>query len=1041
MLRSLNLSRRLYLLIAMFTISFGIFGLWSFRALQEIKVGGAVFHRIGESKDLVSDLLPPPLYIVESYLLCLQLDRAADDTPSPDLVQRLRHLETQYRQRYAHWQERLIELGLPGTMLDSLNFAADAFFEEVWKNYLPSLEKNQPQARKRSLAKLNALYEQHRHAVDITVPAAEAHSAREEDWVAQRVASEMRWLLGVLVLSLLAAIGMVHLIRRSIAGPLAKAVDVAQHLAAGEWQATAECQAYRDEPGQLLTALYAMAAKLQQQMEALGKSEARSRHARELLEKLIESADIMVVGVDPQGRITLFNDAAARASGYQRQQVMGQDWSAIQAQLNPELRLDNMDSDQRNAAQARTYDITQLSGERRRIIWRFTEPLPQDAMHVEDGDVTEISFGIDVTEQLQAEKALRDAMAAAEAAHQSRDDFLADMSHEIRSPMNVIIGMTGLALRTELPQRARHHLNRVVAASHNLMRVINDVLDFSRIETGRLTFEHRPFLLWDALDALASQTVLDADDKGLGLRFEVSPEVPGMLVGDQTRLGQVLLNLVGSALKFTEVGEIRIRVDCLDKDQARALLRFEVRDTSLGLTPEQIAGLFAALVQGDNAPMRSPLGSNLGLAISRHLVEIMHGRIWVESEPGQGTRFIFTCRLDLPGVDALHFTALPKPQDLRVLIVDDDPGSREVLSSIVGAMYPQWQAFSNGTQALAALQSAQAQGQPFHLVLMDWQMPVMDGLEAVRRMQASAGDPAAPMPVIMVTAHSRDDLLQAARGMTITAVLEKPVSPRSVQHALHRALTEMQRSATPVLQATAHPAPEHHPMPLSGLRVLVVEDNDLNQELAAALLSDAGAVVSLAANGQQALDRLHLAPCDLVLMDWKMPLMDGLEATRRLRVDPRFADLPIVAMTSSALPSDKEACLRAGMNDHLSKPIDPDLLIRMAARWGRPEGTTQQTTQQAAQQTASEASPTHAGPIRSPLSQAQRNLVQPLWIELENLLSQHDANAASLARPIAHLLHEHPNASSFEQMALLIEAGHFAKAVDELHRLSRLLQM
>jgi len=1028
MLRSLNLSRRLYLLIAAFTISFSIFGLWSFRTLHEIKVGSEVFHRIGESKDLVSDLLPPPLYIVESYLLCLQLDRATEAAPSPDLVQRLRYLETQYRQRHAHWQERLADLGLPGNMLDDLNVAAEAFFDEVWQNYLPSLENHHSQARQRSLERLNTLYEQHRHAVDMTIPTAEAHSTREEDWVAQHVGAETLWLLAVLVLSLLSAIGLAHLILRSITGPLAKAVDVAQRVAAGDWQPAPACQGYRDEPGQLLTALYAMAATLQQQMEALGQSEARSRHARELLEKLIESADIIVVGVDPQGCITLFNDAAVRASGYQRQDVLGLEWSTIQARLNPELRLDDIGSDQRNAVQERTYDITHLSGERRRIIWRFTEPLPQDAMHVAAGDVAEISFGIDVTEQLQAEKALRDAMAATEAAHQSRDDFLAGMSHEIRTPMNVIMGMTGLALRTELPETARHHLDRVVAASHSLMRVINDVLDFSRIEAGRLTFEHRPFLLCEALDALTSQTVLEADEKGLGLHFEVAPEVPPVLVGDQMRLGQVLRNLVGSALKFTEEGEIRVRVDCLDKDEAQALLRFEVRDTSLGLTPEQIAGLFSALVQVDPTPLRSPLGTGLGLAISRHLVETMQGQVWVDSEPGQGTRFVFTCRLGVPAVDGSRFIPLPRLQDLRILIVDDDPGSREVLASILGAMHPQLKAVSNGTQALAELQSARTRGQPYHLVLMDWQMPDMDGLETMRRLQARDGE-GPGLSVIMVTAHSRDDLLEAAGAMKLAAVLEKPVSPRSVQDALHQALHELQRTAAPLPQEAPSPPPEHRPRPLSGLRVLVVEDNDLNQELAATLLTQAGAVVSIANNGQQALDKLHQAPCDLVLMDWKMPQMDGLEATRHLRADPRFVDLPIVAMTSRALPGDKEACLQAGMNDHLSKPVDPGLLLSVAARWGRAAGP------------APQAAAANAETLRNPLSQALRSLVRPLWAELETLLAERNSNAVSLAHPIAHLLHDHPHASAFKRVASLIEAGDFAKALNELRQLSGAWQL
>lgn len=1036
MLRSLNLSRRLSLLIAMFTISFSIFGLWSFKTLHEIKVGGAVFHRIGDSKDLVSDLLPPPLYIVESYLLCLQLERAADSAPSPDLVQRLRYLETQYRQRYAHWQGRLADLGLPSTMLDRLNLNADAFFDEVWQNYLPSLENHQTQASKRSLEKLNALYEQHRHAVDVAIPAAEAHSAREEDWVAHRVTSETLWLLGVLVLSLLSAIGLAHLIRRSIARPLAKAVDVAQRVAAGDWQPATEHQDHHDEPGQLLTALYAMAATLQHQMEALGQSEARSRHARELLEKLIESADLIVVGVDSKGCITLFNDAAARASGYQRDEVIGQEWAAIQARLNPELRLGDVGADQRNALQERTYDITNLSGERRRIIWRFTEPLPGDALTTADEDgsdhkeVAELSFGIDVTAQLQAEKALNEAMAVAEAATQSRNNFLADMSHEIRTPMNTIIGMTGLALRSELPERARHHLNRVLAASYGLMRVINDVLDFSKIETGKLTFEHRPFLLGKALDELTSLTVLEADEKGLALKIVVAPEVPPVLVGDQMRLGQVLLNLVGSALKFTEHGEVRIQVDCLEKDEVQALLRFEVRDTSPGLSPDQIAGLLAALVQVESRPSQSPLGTGLGLAIARHLVEIMQGRIWVESEPGQGTRFIFTCRMNVLQGSSRGFSAPTRLQDLRVLIVDDNPGAREVLSSIVESMSPQLKTVSSGREALAEVQRARTQAQPYHLVLMDWQMPGMDGLETVRRLyQANPGE--ATPSIIMVTAHSRDDLLQAAQGLQVDAVLEKPVSPRSVHNALHQALNQLHAHAA---QASRSPTAATGPEPgqLQGLRVLLVEDNDVNQELAATLLSEAGVSVDMAEHGHQALEKLDQASYDLVLMDWRMPLMDGLEATRRLRADPRFANLPIVAMTSSAQAEDRETCLRAGMNDHLSKPIDPALLLRAVAYWGHHRKS------HAPALAATNPPPAQA---LNPLSQALQNLLRPLWAELEALLDRQDATAAGLARPMGHLLQGHGAAGRFTMVAHRIDQGRYGEALDELRTLGQQLQL
>lgn len=1029
MLRTLNLSRRLSLLIAVFTISFSIFGLWAFRTLQEIKVGGQVFQRIGESKDLVSDLLPPPLYIVESYLLCLQLDQAADSSPSDDLVRRLHQLETQYRQRYEHWQERLVIVGLPSTLLDGLNVAAEAFFKEVWQTYLPSLHARNPQARKLSLEKLNTLYEQHRLAVDLTIPAAEARSAREEEWVARRVSSETTWLLGVLVVSLLAAIGLAHLIRRSIAGPLEKAVELAQRVAAGDWRSVPECKGYPDEPGQLLTALHVMAATLQQQMEALGRSEFRSRHARELLEKLIESADLIVVGVDPQGRITLFNEAAARASGYERSEVLGQEWAAIRAKLNPELRLDDIGPDQRNAVQARTYDITHLNGERRRIIWRFSSPLPQDAMHLEDGDVAEISFGIDVTEQLQAQRALRDAVAAAEAAHQSRDDFLAGMSHEVRTPMNVILGMTGLALRSELPEPARHHLKRVMTACHSLMRVINDVLDFSRIGSGGLVLENRTFALSEALDALASDTVLEADGKGLGLRFEIGSDVPPRLIGDRARLGQVLLNLVGSALSFTDHGEIRIRVDCLTQNDAQALLRFEVRDTSLGLTTEQIAGLFSALLQtAGPTPSRSRLGTGLGLAISRHLVELMRGQVWVESEPGQGTRFIFTSQLGVASDDGAGFQPPPRLQDLRILIVDDDAGSREVMAGILAPMQLQLMTVSNGEQALHELQYARTQGHPYQVVMMDWQMPDMDGLELAYRVRQSALD-GPELALIMVTAHSREDLLGAAQDIRLDAVLEKPVSPRSVLEALHQALHPSRRSSAAPLADPSRPALGPPSRPLAGLRVLLVEDNELHQELAATLLSDAGAEVSMAFDGQQALDKLQQMPCDLILMDWKMPGMDGLETTRRLRAIPRFATLPIVAMTSNASPGQKMACLQAGMNDHLSKPIEPALLLSVVERWGR------------AAKASGLATLAQAESGSSPMGLALRNLVRPLWAELEGLLSVSDTNAASLAHPIAHLLHDHPGASSFKRVASLIEAGEFAKALHELRHLGGLLQM
>jgi PAS domain S-box-containing protein len=732
------------------------------------------------------------------------------------------------------------------------------------------------------------------------------------------------YLLAAGVAGLLLATGVLayFILRRMLTVPLDQLIRAARDVEAENYKmgTLQEVRARGDELGRLASVFEDMVQKLATRYESL-----------------VNFMRSVVIKVRGDRTISFANRYATELLGFTNAELVGQHLDLIVApDWHEEVRrrIDSLQGEEMQVNEINE-NLTK-SGERMWVAWS------NRVIKTGEGREKELlCVGNNITEEMRHKKELEDLVAELKVAREqaleanrAKGDFLANMSHEIRTPMNAIIGMTHLALQTDLTPKQRDYLRKVDGSAKALLRIINDILDFSKIEAGRLDMESVEFNLEEVLGNLATLITVKAEEKGLEVLFRTEPGVPLHLVGDPLRLGQVLINLASNSVKFTPQGEIVISTRLVEEREDQVVLEFTVRDSGIGMTAAQAAKLFQPFTQADTTTTRKFGGTGLGLSISKRLVEMMGGQIRVESEPSKGSTFAFTAIFGLARKAGVRLASLVGDlRGLRVLVVDDSDTSREIFSEALRSMTFDVGVAASGEEALVELDRAADAGRLYDLVLMDYKMPGLDGIEVTRRITKKSWPGKAPT-VIMVTAYGREEIMKQAEGAGAKGFLIKPVNQSVLLNTIMEAYGHDQHRAFHPLTVQAV-SPEAMGA-IRGAHLLVAEDNEINQQVAREILESAGLRVDLANNGKEAVEKVRSGPYDAVLMDVQMPEMDGLRAAEELRRDGRFGDLPIIAMTAHAMAGDREQSLRAGMNDHVTKPIDPDALFAVLLRWVRP---------------------------------------------------------------------------------------------------------
>jgi PAS domain S-box-containing protein len=636
---------------------------------------------------------------------------------------------------------------------------------------------------------------------------------------------------------------------------------------------------------------------------------------RTFLRQIIDMCPSFIFVKDREGRFALVNRAIAEAHDRQPEEMIGKtdrDIGMAEEEVSAYLRddLEVMDSQREKVIAEESH--TDASGQRR---WMHTVKRP---IVGDDGVATHV-LGVsnDVTLHKQVEATLKKARAAAEAANQAKSEFLASMSHEIRTPLSGILGMSELCLDTDLSREQREYIETVKLSASGLLNVINDILDFSKIESGTLELESAEFDVRETVDTVLKTIALRAHQKGLELACDIDASVPDVVSGDANRLRQVLLNLVGNAIKFTAHGEIVVCARVEHSDAAQPLLHFSVRDTGIGIPADRQELIFSPFVQADTSTTRQYGGTGLGLTISMRLVTMMGGRLWVESEVDRGSVFHFTIALSGTERTEAIATAAPTPLiGVRVLVVDDNATNLRILTGTLARWGMRPLAAENVPDALDCVDACSREGDPIRLVLCDLEMPQMDGLTLIERLRERAET--TPTPIMMLTAARQAEDAARCRSLEVTRYLVKPVRVNELRELLNEAL--IQTVAREATQRTAHVAASE-----GGLNILLAEDNAVNQLVTQRLLVKRGHRVTIAATGKAAIEALERDVFDLVFMDVQMPELDGFEATREIRRRERDgrARVAIVALTAHAMSGDRERCLESGMDGYMAKPVDP----------------------------------------------------------------------------------------------------------------------